>query len=407
MSQSSLGAEAQGQSKPYATWWILLLGVVTAVGPLTIDMYLPALPAIGEDFGVSTAVASHSVTAYFVGLILGQLIYGPLSDRVGRRTPLIGGFVLYIVASVLCALAPNPESLIVTRFLQALGGCAGVVIARAAIRDRLSGRTMSEAISMLILVMGVAPVVAPMLGNLLLPITGWRGIFVFLAVFALGCTLWSAKCFDDTLPAEKRSKEPWSRVGRQYAELCKDASFLIPALASGALMGALFVYIGTSAELLMDYFGLTSTQYSWVFGANAAGLIGMTQLSARLVRRFRVVTVFRAGAWLQCFASLLLVAAAAFGVHQAWIVYPLIFFTLAGIGLTAPNGTTLALAKQADRSGLASSMLGGLQFLIGVLGSVALHSVSGDLFLRFSLALALMMAVGLAMSMRIKNVALN
>ena len=183
----------------------------------------------------------------------------------------------------------------------------------------------------------------------------------------------------------------------EYVELLKDKRFLLPAVASGMLMGALFVYINASAELLIDYFGLSSTWYSWVFGANAAGLIAMTQLSARLVTRFSVLKVFSAGVYLQVASATALLICTLLGLNQLTVVVGLIFVLLSGIGLTAPNGTTLALADQSERSGLASSMLGALQFFIGALGSIVLHSFGGDLLTRFSVALWLMMSAGLVL----------
>ena len=382
-------------TRPYATRWILLLGLITALGPLSIDMYLPSLPVIADDFGVSTAQVSHSVTAYFLGLVIGQLIYGPLSDRIGRRKPLFIGLGLYLLASLACLFADSVMTLNLARFVQALGGCAGVVIARAAIRDRLSNEQMSQAISMLILVMGVAPIVAPALGNLVLIQFSWQVIFLVLAAFSVICLVWSYVDFEDTLPIERRSVRPWSGVLGEYVDLLKDKRFLLPAVSSGMLMGALFVYINASAELLIDYFGLSSTSYSWVFGANAAGLIAMTQLSAKLVTRFSVLKVFSAGVYLQVISASALLICTFTGLNQLSLVVGLIFILLSGIGLTAPNGTTLALADQSERSGLASSMLGALQFFIGALGSIVLHSFGGDLLTRFSIALWLMMSAGL------------
>ena len=388
---------SQTNKRPYAIRWILLLGLITALGPLSIDMYLPSLPAIADDFGVSTSEVSHSVTAYFLGLVVGQLIYGPLSDRIGRRNPLFIGLGLYLAASLLCLFADSVMTLNLARFVQALGGCAGVVIARAAIRDRLSNEQMSQAISMLILVMGVAPIVAPALGNLVLIQFSWQVIFLVLALFSVICLVWSYVDFEDTLPIEKRSVKPWSGVLGEYVELLKDKRFLLPAVASGMLMCALFVYINASAELLIDYFGLSSTWYSWVFGANAAGLIAMTQLSARLVTRFSVLKVFSAGVYLQVASATALLICTLLGLNHLTVVVGLIFVLLSGIGLTAPNGTTLALADQSERSGLASSMLGALQFFIGALGSIVLHSFGGDLLTRFSVALWLMMSAGLVL----------
>lgn len=354
--------------KPYATWWIILLGSLTAFGPLSIDMYLPALPEIAKDFDTTTDAVSQTVTAYFIGLVFGQLIYGPVSDHFGRKKPLYVGLGIYIIASAICAVASTLDNLIWVRVVQALGGCAGVVIARAAIRDRLDTVDMAKAFSALVMVMGVAPILAPSLGDLLLRIADWRTIFWVLAGIGLLNLLVVHWFFDDTLPVEKRQPLNLKNAAKGYAAVLKDKTFSLPAFGSGALMGALFVYIAASSGLLIEYFGLSSTLYSIIFGTTAAGFVATSFVNGRFTERYSLYASLKAGALVQLVFCLLLLVLASVDVANVYVVVGLIFVIVATIGVTAPNGTALALAHQAEHAGLASAMLGSIRFFMGFVG---------------------------------------
>lgn len=378
----------------YPTWWIILLGSITAIGPLTIDMYLPALPQIASSYAVTTEAAAHSVTFYFLGLVFGQLIYGPVSDRYGRKKPLYVGLGLYVLATAVCAIAPTLEVLIPARVLQAVGGCAGVVMARAAIRDKLPTVAMAQAFSTLIMVMGVAPILAPSLGDLVLQFMGWRGIFwvlVLVGLLNLACVHWF---FDDTLPSHKRKKTTVIQAMVSYQQILKDKRFTLPAVASGALLGALFVYINASAGLMMEHFGLTSRQYSWVFGVNSLGFVIMSQINVRLIRHMALEKLFIIAALLQLACMLILLVCVLAGMTHFWLVLALLFVAIATVGVTAPNGTAMAMAHQAERAGIASSMLGSLRFFMGVLGGGLLYLLSLSILKGMVLVMLLLVGGG-------------
>ncbi|MEC7118387.1 MAG: multidrug effflux MFS transporter [Pseudomonadota bacterium] len=363
------------RSRPYALSWIMLLGLLTALGPLSIDMYLPALPTMASAFGVSVSAMSNTVPAYFLGLAAGQLFYGPITDRFGRKPPLYFGLGLFIAASIWCALATDLSSLLAARTLQALGGCVGVVVARSAIRDCLSPADSSRAYAMLLLVMGVAPILAPMLGAGLLALSSWNSLFWVLALIGSVCLLLIHFNFKETLAPENRRSLAFIPVLKNYGRLLLDRRFMLPAVAGGCLMGALFVYISASSGLLIGHFGVSPQVFAWLFGANAAGLILLSQLNGRLVQRWSVLKVFQIGTGVQLLGSLVLLVLVISPLASLWTVFSALFVTVAGIGLTAPNSTALALAEQGQQAGLASALLGAMQFSIGLLGGVILHAL--------------------------------
>ena len=332
----------------YPTVWIMILGLIIAIGPLSIDMYLPALPSMAQDFGVATAFMSNSVPAYFVGLVVGQLFYGPISDRIGRIKPLYVGMVLYVIASVMCATTTNEYVLFVSRTLQALGACVGTVVSRAMIRDRLHPKQMAKAFSLMVLVMGIAPILAPSLGSLLLKVASWRVIFWFLAGFGILNIVLTRLFLHETLTDEFRNNRPMNDVLSQYWDLLKDTQFNYPAIGAGLLMGSMFVYISAAPELIMEGYGVTPQHFSWIFGMNAAGFIGLTQVNQWLVNRYRLVSLLRFGAVMQVIAAgCLMLLGLVFGT-QAWLplVLASIFCCIAGLGLTQPNSGAIALAFQ-------------------------------------------------------------
>ena len=373
-----------------------MLGLIVAIGPLSIDMYLPALPTMAEDFGVSTARISNSVPAYFVGLVFGQLIYGPLSDRVGRVKPLYFGMTLYVIASLICATTDSEYVLFAARTLQALGACVGAVVTRAAIRDTLPPRQMAKAFSIMVLVMGLAPILAPSMGAAFLHFFDWHAIFWFLAGFGVLNLLLTKFFFKETLTDENRNTQPLNTIFSQYVSLLKDPSFGYPAIGAGLLMGAMFVYISAAPELLMDGYGLTESQFSIVFGINAAGFIGLTQVNQFLTNRFRLVSLLRFGATMQAIAAIgLLILGVLYGA-EAWLPLVLIciFFCIAGLGLTQPNATAIALAFQKHRAGMASALQGSLMFCVGIFGGVFLNMFPVNPVLKLGATMTILMCLG-------------
>ena len=383
--------------------WIMMLGLIVAVGPLSIDMYLPALPSMAKDFGVPTAFIANSVPAYFMGLVFGQLIYGPLSDRIGRVKPLYFGMILYVIASVICATTNSEYVLFAGRTLQALGACVGAVVTRAAIRDRLTARQTAKAFSIMILVMGLAPILAPSLGALFLQFFSWHSIFWFLAAFGLLNLLLTKFFFFETLSEENRNTRPAKEVLSQYWELLKDPTFNYPAIGGGLLMGAMFVYISAASELIMDTYGISSTHFGWIFGLNAAGFVGLTQLNQWLTNHFRILSILRFGAMMQVVASSgLFILGISYGT-DAWLplVLACIFFCISGLGLTQPNSSAIALAFQKHRAGMASALQGSLMFSVGIFGGLLLNLFPVNPVLKLGITMFLLMSLGCLLIWRI------
>lgn len=326
----------------------MMLGVMIAIGPLSIDMYLPAFPSMAEDFSVNVSTIAKSVPAYFLGLVFGQLFYGPFSDRIGRVRPLYLGMSIFIIASIICATTNNAYVLFIARTLQALGACVTTVVTRAAIRDTLNPVQSARAFSLMVLVMGVAPILAPSLGALILKVADWHGIFWFLASFGV-LNLLLTKCFlKETLKPENRNTRPMSESFGQYFALMKDRTFMLPAVASGLLQGAFFIYLSISSELFMVNYRLTEHQFAIAFGANAFGFIALTQVNQFLTKRFHLVNLLRTGAMIQLAAAgVLLILGLIFGGKASFYwVFASLFICIAGLGLTQPNATAIALAFQ-------------------------------------------------------------
>ena len=363
-------------SKPtqsYATTWIMLLALLTSLGPLSIDMYLPALPQMANDFGITTQRVANTLPAYFLGLALGQLIYGPLSDRIGRKTPLYFGLLLYICASILCTFANSEWSLIAARILQALGGCVGVVIARAAIRDRLDLQSSAQAFASMMIVMGIAPIIAPSLGALVLLYFSWPAVFVFLSAIGLICLICVHFFFQETLPVERRLNLNIKQVLNLYGAIFKQQSFRWPMLAGCFSGGILFCYISSSASILMDDYGLNQQQFAYAFGLNALGIMLLSSINKKLGRTFSVLQRLKIGAVLQLLGVIVLLSASLLSNVALWIVLIGMFLAISGIGFTGPNAMALAMAEQGERAGTASAVMGSMQFACGLLAGVMLN----------------------------------
>ena len=363
-------------SKPtqsYATTWIMLLALLTSLGPLSIDMYLPALPQMANDFGITTQRVANTLPAYFLGLALGQLIYGPLSDRIGRKTPLYFGLLLYICASILCTFANSEWSLIAARILQALGGCVGVVIARAAIRDRLDLQSSAQAFASMMIVMGIAPIIAPSLGALVLLYFSWPAVFVFLSAIGLICLICVHFFFQESLPIERRLNLNIKQVLNLYGAIFKQKSFRWPMLAGCFSGGILFCYISSSASILMDDYGLNQQQFAYAFGLNALGIMLLSSINKKLGRTFSVLQRLKIGAVLQLLGVMVLLSASLLSNVALWIVLIGMFLAISGIGFTGPNAMALAMAEQGERAGTASAVMGSMQFACGLLAGVMLN----------------------------------
>jgi DHA1 family bicyclomycin/chloramphenicol resistance-like MFS transporter len=358
----TITAEGTATSRRAHLKFILVLGGLSAFGPLSIDMYLPALPRMAGDLHAADTTVQLTLSAFIAGLALGQLVLGPLSDALGRRRPLLAGLALYVVGSVLCAVSPDAWLLVAARGVQSLGAAAGVVIARATVRDLFSGTAMTKFFSTLMLVTGLAPILAPLIGGQLLNWTSWRGVFVVLTAF--GALLLAVVVFSFPEPSSSRSPARLGQVMRTYGRLVLDRSFAGYALASGLLFASMFAYISGSSFALQGVYGLSPQAYSVVFGVNGVGIVLAGQLNGRLVGRIRERTLLLSGLLLGVLGGALVLVAAVTRAPLAFLLVSL-FLLVASIGLVMPNASSLALASHARSAGAASALLGVLQFAVG------------------------------------------
>ena len=348
---------------------VLVLGFLTALGPLTIDMYLPSLPTISTDLQASAAAVQLTLTGTLVGLAFGQLLVGPLSDAVGRRMPLLAGIAVHVLASVLCVIAPNLAMLGALRVLQGLGAAAAAVVATAMVRDLFDGLSAARLFSRLMLVVGVAPILAPTIGGLVLNWTSWRGVFVVLTVIGVAIMAVSALVLPETLPATRRRNGGVLGTVRDYGRLLTDRVYVGLTLVAGLAMAALFAYVSGSSYVLQDGFGLSEQQFAYVFAGGAVGLIAATQLNVRLLRRWTPQQIM--GGSLVAglgFGLVLLVLAATEAGGLVGILIPL-WLTLAMVGLILPNVPALALSRHGEAAGTAAALLGAVQFGVGALAA--------------------------------------
>ncbi|NJM07479.1 Bcr/CflA family multidrug efflux MFS transporter [Candidatus Gracilibacteria bacterium] len=364
--------------RPNAVLLIITLGILTATGPFSIDMYLPGLPAIVNEFNADASTVGLTLSLFFIGLAVGQAFYGPLSDRFGRKRPLLIGFAVYTLASVACALTPSLGGLIAMRLLQALGGCAGVVIARSAVRDRFEQREAAGVFSWLVLVTGVAPITAPIIGGQVIAAFGWRAIFWVLAVFGLICLTLTLWVLPETLPRERRVATPLRGVLRIYGGLLADRTFIGYALAGGLFFSSMFAYITGSPFVIIEQYGVAPEQFAWIFGLNASGLVITAQLNRWLLRHYSSDTVLRAALMIAVAAALVLLLAAVSGIGGLFGLLLPLFVCVSCVGLIGPNSTALALAPHGNRAGSASALLGTIQFALGAASGALVGALHND-----------------------------
>ena len=360
-------------SPPTVVPWrlVLLLGALTAFAPMSIDMYLSSLPSIGRSLHAGPEQTQTTLAAFFAGMAIGQIIYGPASDRFGRRLPLLVGIVVFFVASVVCALAPNIETLIAARFVQALGGCAGAVIARAVVRDRFSHADTARVLSLMTLIMGLAPVLAPQLGGVVQFFAGWRGVFWTLAGFGIVIGLWVTVALAESRSAETEAQARSENPLRAYVALFGMRRLMGYAIA-GALNGAvLFTYISGAPDLVMGTYGHTPLVFNLIFAFNAVGIIGASQVNRLLLRRNLPDEVLSKASIASIVAAFLLTIAAWTGWGGQWTVLPLLFAALSIYGLMGGNTMAGALSVDPRRAGSISALMGSASFGAGALASWA------------------------------------
>ncbi|MGH8445286.1 MAG: multidrug effflux MFS transporter, partial [Solimonas sp.] len=343
--------------------WIVAASAIIALGPFSIDMYLPSFPALQAHFGATPAAVQATLSTFFIGLAIGQLVYGPVADRYGRRRPLIFGLALYTVASFGCAFAPSIGGLAALRFLQALGGSAGMVVIRAMVRDRFEPQQMAQILSAMMAVMGIAPIIAPTVGGQIFALFGWQALFVALGLFSSLCIVVAWRQLPETIA--QRSPHGFVGFARAYLHMLRHRRFMGYALAGGTAQGAVFTYISVAAFVFIEAYQLTPTQFSLLFGLNAAGLIGASQLNTIALRRMPAQRVLRRAIATSAASSCVLLIDALTGFGGLYGIIVPLFFSVASLGFSFPNSTAAAMAPFGDRAGVASALLGTLQFAIG------------------------------------------
>lgn len=360
-----IATESKDTSSKILARHVFILGGLTAFAPLSTDMYLPSLPTVSRDLGGTMSQAQLTLIACILGLSLGQVIIGPISDALGRRRPLLIGIAAYMLASLLCIVAPSIAVLTVLRFVQGVAGAAGIVIASAIARDLYAGIALARCVSLLMTVTFVAPIVAPVLGGQLLTFTSWRGVFVTLAligVVALGATAFG---LSETLPAGRRNRGGLSASLAVFRKLLMDRRFVGYALTGGFAFAGGITYISVSPFALQNIYGLSPQLFGLLFGVNALGLASMSQVSGRLIGRVSPLRLLTWGVVAIAVAGATLLVVVLSGIGLVGVLLSL-FVLVASLGFIAPNSTALALANvNPEMAGSASALLGVLQFSIG------------------------------------------
>jgi DHA1 family bicyclomycin/chloramphenicol resistance-like MFS transporter len=345
----------------------IVLGLLSAIGPFAIDMYLPAMPSIGGDLGASPAGVQMSLLAFFISMGVGQLAAGPISDIYGRKGPLYVGMLLFMVGSVGAALSPTVEWLVAFRFLQGLGATAGLVVPRAIVRDLYTGNEAAKLMSLLMLVFSVSPILAPLTGSLISESFGWRGVFWAVTLAAAVAVILIATSLKETRPAEHRAQSNVGESLKAYGFLLRNAKFLGLAAIGSFAIASFFVYLANSSFLLIEHYGLTPRVYSLFFSINAASFFAMSQLTGRLAERFGLDRVVRYAVTGYAGVMVLLLVLMASGIDSLGVLATLLFFGYGFVGLVIPSTSVLAMDDHGEIAGTASALLGTLQLGIGAI----------------------------------------
>jgi DHA1 family bicyclomycin/chloramphenicol resistance-like MFS transporter len=378
-------------------WLPILLGFLTAVGPSTTDMYLPAFPAIEASFRSPPGSAQLTLAAWFAGLAIGQITQGTLSDRFGRKRPLMVATAVYTLACLGCSLAPTIQWLAGFRALSAIGASAGMVIPRAMVRDLAEGHAAAVLLSRLSLVMGAAPILAPTVGSVVLAFADWRGIFWILTAYGATCWVLVIVLLPDTLPKERRIRLRFGEQLARYGTILRERGFLTHAAMGGFATFAFFAYLGGSSPVFIQGFGLTPAQYAVIFGANSVGLICCAQLNPLLLRRFGHSAVLRGVGRLHLCATATLSVIAFAGWHRLPLVIAPLIVAISCMGMLNPNTIVGALARHQQHAGSASSVMGTGQYLLGAVSGL-LVGLATDGTPRGMAALMLIGSLGMAVA---------
>lgn len=385
--------ESRHISRPYL---ILILGALTAFGPMSIDMYLPAFGQIGTEFDAPISLVKLTLGVYIFGISCGQLIYGPLSDKIGRKNLLIFGMALFALSAVGCALAPNIEALIFFRLLQALGGCTGMVITRAIVRDLFETHESAKIFSTLILIMGVAPILAPTLGGLIITHLNWRYIFWILVVAGVAAVLVMVRWLPESHPEEKRNPEALRKSFSTYFFLLKDRSFMMFSLTAGMIQASMFCYISSAAYVFMKVFGLSELQFGRLFGLIAFGFILSSQLNNLLLKRYNYFQIFRTALIVDFLLTFVFVFVGRDVSLGPYIFLIPLFLCISSVGFIFPNATAGALAGHAKIAGSTSALMGMITFGCSAL-AILVVSFFDDVLPTIVMSSSFCVCVGLAL----------
>lgn len=359
-----LNSASLAESKSRRLWMAAILGSLSAFGPLSLDMYLPALPLLADDMQTSTSLAQLSLTACLIGLSVGQLFAGPISDVRGRRTPLLIGLILYALSSFLCAAAPSIYTFVLLRFVQGLAGSAGIVIARATVRDLYSGTELTKFFALLMLINGIAPIAAPIVGGQLLEFTTWHGVFVALGLIGAVMLLVVVLGLPETLPVHRRSKAGIGNTLTTFGGLLKDRVFMGYALSQGLVTAAMFAYIAGSPFVFQKIFGVSPQGFSMIFAMNGLGIIIASQITGRLAGKVKETKLFVTGITLAGIGGVSLLAMISLQAGLVAVLVPL-FFVVSSVGIVGATGFSLAMQNQSKTAGSASALQGLLSFISG------------------------------------------
>jgi DHA1 family bicyclomycin/chloramphenicol resistance-like MFS transporter len=376
---------------------IVILGALTAFAPMAIDMYLPALPTLARVFAADTAAVQRTLSTFFLGFAGGQAFYGPLIDRFGRKPPLYVGLAVFVLASAGCALVASIETLTGLRLLQALGACAGVVTARAMVRDLFQPVDAARVFSALILVMGAAPILAPLIGGFILVHVGWAAIFWALALFGFACLMATVFRLRETHDRAHARSLSLARILRDYAYLMGDRRYMGYALTGGLSLAGMFAYIAGAPFLFIELNGVAPEDFGWIFGANAAGFVIAAQVNGRVVGRFGPHRMARLAVLVEAAAGLVLLAAALLGGGLIALWSP-IFVAIATLGFLLPNTSALAMAPHGRIAGMASALMGTLQFAFAAITSAGIGFVHDGTAVPLAATIAICSCAALAIN---------
>jgi DHA1 family bicyclomycin/chloramphenicol resistance-like MFS transporter len=385
--------------KPALFRTALVLGLVSAIGPFAIDMYLPALPSIGHSLNASSGSVQLTLTVFLLSLGFGQLVYGPAADIFGRKAPLYFGVGLFVLSSVGCALASDIQTLIVFRFFEGLGACAGMVVPRAIVRDMHTGVEAARLMSMLMLVFSISPILAPLTGSFIVEAVGWRGVFWFVLGAGLFSMLLLATRLVETRAHHERAASSMASAMKSYASLMRDRQFLGLTMTSAFGVASFFSYLSDSSFVIMEHYHYSARAYGVIFGVNAFAFIGASQACGALITRFGMIRLVRVAVVGYCASMLILLAFFLSGFDSIWIMITFLFIGFGFLGVVVPTTSVMALEEHGHQAGTASALLGTLQFAVGAVVIVAVAPFGNATALPMIAAIALVSVITLMLAL--------